>query len=389
MLPQPAIEGGGVFSTCHHLVLFSRAMSKLARFLDGSPKALRRRYERQRRRAACPDKYKPRARARQNSSRRTRLPCCGLERRSCNCAQDVSHLFDVRALKQMFAAIRQSSVRTVRDPKDMAFIITELNGSRMSLRSLLFQAILFRMHSNPAVYLVLAQHVRASSPDDAPPWCFLEQELRGLYRNGDSVWGGMFYPSTLRRAKVGTGRWRNCISRGGAPQPALQAQRDVCALRVVWAALQENKALRAYEADRARLSAKCNAATCSRARHSFAKFYDSFFAAVRVRVRGWWGDYAMKCFLDVPCNLSLAQFNDRHTVFPDMVLSRWPINCPGYAKALKGLLKPKVRSRRMSAGMKTKLLMHVHRVMSRELGAQHHSLSSTLAQLCWQKRARS
>ena len=241
MLPQPAIEGRGGFPTCHQLVLLSRAMSKLARFLDGSPKALRRRYERQRRRTAYPNNYKPRARARQNSSRRTRLPCCGLERRSCNCAQEVVHWFNARALRQMLAAIRQSPVRTVRDPKDMAFIIAELNGSRMSLRALLFQAILFRMHSNPVVYLVLAQHVRASEPDVAPPWCAMEQELRALYRTGDKVWGGMFYPSTLRSAKVGTGRWRNFTSRCGAPQPTLQAQRDVCAFRVVWAALQETQ----------------------------------------------------------------------------------------------------------------------------------------------------
>ena len=78
-------------------------------------------------------------------------------------------MFDARALRKMLAAIRQSPVRTVRDPKDMAFIITELNGARMSLRALLFHAMLFRMHSNPVVYEALAQHVRASSPDVAPP----------------------------------------------------------------------------------------------------------------------------------------------------------------------------------------------------------------------------
>ena len=64
--------------------------------------------------------------------------------------------------------------------------------------------------------------------------------------------------------------------------------------------------------------------------------------------------------------------------FPDMVLSQWPTGCLAYAAALKELLRPKFRPGAMAASRKRDLLMHVHRVMSRELGAQHLSAAPVI-----------
>eukprot|EP00972_Heterocapsa_arctica_P069110 10211440-Heterocapsa_arctica.AAC.1 len=68
-----------------------------------------------------------------------------------------------------------------------------------------------------------------------------------------------------------------------------------------------------------------------RAREAFAAWYDNFYQYIDDRTTGWWGHYAMKCILDVPCNSSLPVLGDTGVLFPDAVLSRWPIHCPAYA----------------------------------------------------------
>jgi len=102
--------------------------------------------------------------------------------------------------------------------------------------------------------------------------------------------------------------------------------------------------------------------------------------------KGWFGDYAMKCILDVGTNCTIKATKDNRQVFPDALLSKWPVNCPGYKTGVKKLLKPKYRTKVMNANLKYKVLMYVHAKLAKRLGAAHHSVSSTLAQMCWQKR---
>ena len=97
--------------------------------------------------------------------------------------------------------------------------------------------------------------------------------------------------------------------------------------------------------------------------------------------------YAMKCILDVGSCVTLHHIRDKRNVFPDEVFSRWPVNCPAYAGGLKKLLTRTYKGKYMKTDLKQKLLMHVHFVVSKKLGGNPpHSLPSTLAQLCWQKR---
>ena len=93
--------------------------------------------------------------------------------------------------------------------------------------------------------------------------------------------------------------------------------------------------------------------------------------------------------LDVACYMSLPSIKDNDSVFPDAVLSRWPINCPAYQPALKQLVKSKFHKQLHDKVLKRQLLMHVHCVLSRRLGANIHNFASTTAQLCWQKRSKS
>ena len=83
--------------------------------------------------------------------------------------------------------------------------------------------------------------------------------------------------------------------------------------------------------------------------------------------------------------MSLPSIGDNDPVCPDGVLSRWPIDCPAYGPALKLLLKPSYRKVTMTKVLKRQLLMRVHLVLSEGLGANSHNLSTTAAQLCWQK----
>ena len=48
-------------------------------------------------------------------------------------------------------------------------------------------------------------------------------------------------------------------------------------------------------------------------------------------------------------------------------------------------MKPKYRTKVMNANLKYKVLMYVHAKLAKRLGAAHHSVSSTQAQICWQK----
>ena len=75
-------------------------------------------------------------------------------------------------------------------------------------------------------------------------------------------------------------------------------------------------------------------------------------------------------------------------MFPDAVLSRWPVGCPAYKPGLKKVLKPAYKKAVLKAGLKYKLLMYVHAKMSKRLGAATHRVPSTLAALCWDKRAK-
>ena len=98
------------------------------------------------------------------------------------------------------------------------------------------------------------------------------------------------------------------------------------------------------------------------------------------------GDYAMKCILDVGLNCMIKATKDNRQVSPAAVLSKWPVNCPAYKTGVKKLLKPKYRTKVMNANLKNKVLMYVHAKLAKRLGAAQHWVSSTLAQMCWEKR---
>ena len=293
------------------------------------------------------------------------------------------------ALQNLVDDIKSRDMLTIMDPKDMSYILCKLQNRRMSIHGFLFQCALFRIYSKPATYESLAKHAGALQPGGkAPDWAGMRATLVQLYAQG-SVFGGMFYPMTLRAGKSKNRGWRTCSN---ATTPAKQAQRDVLAFKIIWegitaGAAQPGESLTEYLKCRKKLSTDNSFEAYQRARAAFAAFYDGLHTHMHSHTKGVWGDYTFKILLDVACNLSLPIIKDTYPVCPDGVLSRWPWNCPAYSLALKRLLKPAQKKKALHATLKRHLLMRVHFHLSARLGANSHNLSSTMAQLCWQKRA--
>ena len=211
-------------------------MESLTRFLDITPAATRRRANRLQKRAIRKvakqnTKRSPAAGAAQArpSRRRTkRLPCCGKERRYCTCGAEVDHMLDTRAQHVLIRDTLSKDLLTSKDPKDMSYILGKLRGRKMSIHCFMFHAALFRMYSKDSTYEALSKHAGALQPGvRKPDWAGLQQTLAHLYREPGCVWGGMFYPATLRRVKLDNDKWKvfSNISAGGAVQPAVQAEK--------------------------------------------------------------------------------------------------------------------------------------------------------------------
>ena len=289
------------------------------------------------------------------------------------------------AVKRFTTGIARRELEVPKDAKDMSFIISKLNKARMSIHNFMFRSVLFRMYSKQSTYEALCNHVGAPQPDSRPPdFKSMEKSLVKLYAARQPVWGGMFYPSTLKAVTFLNGRVKIFPK---PTTPTLQANRDIHVFRTIWSALEKDNTLQAYYNCRRELSRDNAAQQVVAARNAFASWYDSFYDHIATHTKGWFSDYVMKCILDVGCSVTLHHIPDRRTVFPDEVLSKWPVNCPAYGPGLKKLLTRSYKGAPMKRGLKHKLLMHVHCVVSKKLGGNPpHWLSSTLAQLCWEKR---
>ena len=78
------------------------------------------------------------------------------------------------------------------------------------------------MYSKESAHRALGEYVGAAQPGKHEPnWLGMEAALAKLYAESDPVWGGMFYPATLRAAKDKAGRWRKLQ----AATPKQQAKR--------------------------------------------------------------------------------------------------------------------------------------------------------------------
>ena len=359
----------------------------LVRFLDNSESSRHRRGMRILMRSRRASKKTKKARDKRTNRRTKRLPCCGRERRYCSCAADTQHMFSQPVIETLVSHIKETPMLTSNDPKDMAFILPKLDRARISMHRSVLSSALFRMYSKPTTYTALSQYCRNAVANRCDPdWTGMENKLEQLYSSPEPVWGGMFYPATLIAAKSKNGSWKTFRNLRTNKQ---RANRDVHVFKAVWAALCQDGTATAYLIARQRCSTTCwKGEEVEAARAAFAAWYDSFCSHMAANTRGWFGDYAMKCILDVGCNCSIHSTKDSQ-VFPDALLSKWPVSCPSYSAGLRNVLKPKFRTKSRNRKLKYKCLMYLHAVLSKKLGGPGtHRVPCTLAQLCWKKRQR-
>ena len=240
------------------------------------------------------------------------------------------------------------------------------------------------MYSKPVTYMALCKLFDNAGPGQQDPDCDgMVRQLTTLYSSPQPVGGGMFYPATLKAARDNNGRWEWFSNLKTDHQ---RAARDVYVFKVVWTALCKDNTTEAYLKARQRCSTTCwQGGDVQIARDAFAAWCDSFYDHLKQNTHGWFDGYAMKCILDVGCNCSIKLTMDS-PVFPDALVSKWPLKCPTYAEGIRNCLKPRSRNLRFRSDIKYKCLMYIHAVLSKQLGGPGaHRLSSTRAQLCWKK----
>ena len=140
-------------------------------------------------------------------------------------------MLNQKRLDSLVDDTKSREVLTPQDPNDMAYILNKICGRRKSIHGFWFHCALFRMHSNPETYEALTKHAGALQPGgNAPDWAGMQTTLAQLYSEG-KVWGGLFYPSTLRAGKSRGGGWRTFKK---LMTPAQKAARDILAFKIIW-----------------------------------------------------------------------------------------------------------------------------------------------------------
>ena len=147
------------------------------------------------------------------------------------------------AMTQFITGIAQRDILIPTDAKDMAFIITKLDNAPMSIHNFMFRPALFRMYSKPSTYEALCQHVGAPQPDKRPPdFKSMEKALTKAYVAREPIWGGTFYPATLKAVTFLNGKVKLFPK---ATTPTLKANRDIQVFKTIWSALEKDGTLQA------------------------------------------------------------------------------------------------------------------------------------------------
>ena len=106
-------------------------------------------------------------------------------------------MIDQQALAKLAEDTFDRELLTAIDPKDMSYILPELDGSKMGIEAFLFHSVLFRMYSKQSTYEALKKHASALQPGKrGPDWPGMERELTKLYKGSETVWGDVLPSDT-------------------------------------------------------------------------------------------------------------------------------------------------------------------------------------------------
>ena len=205
------------------------------------------------------------------------------------------------------------------------------------------RAIAFKRFGNVETW----KCIRSAFPPMARPrWAYLRKALQGRMDAGLAIFGGLYYPSVLRKYWDGQA-W---VDAGTLSLP----EREVLSLRIMWDNLPLN-ALKGY--------------VMAPSAATFTKLYDGMLERIRAVSTGILGDYQWKCVLDI---LVMCDFvADEH-------ISRWPLG-PGTRSALQRVFPG------LPAGLQINALYWCHREFAKFAGGRFR-FPESIMHLCWNER---
>lgn len=313
-----------------------------ARFLAGSNDALRRRYNRTYQRSRVqPSRQDTRA-----GSRHKRYPCCGKRRNQCACDWAVirQHL-NRNELSAFKERLNRATLLRATDCEDTRFFLDLYAGQDVPLNTFFMMCLAYRRFNRPSTWQTLEENRWLGAGLSAPRWHTLRAALARLFAARTPVFGGVFYPATLR-AFMRAGRW---VSIGNMSQ----ANRETLTLQLMWNAIPQDAV---------------NQYANTPGPGTFAVLYDTFMANMAATTRGIFSEYSMKLVLDLlVCSGRVADWH----------LVRWPTGCPGYAPTMRRLF-PQLPKQEWLRGLHW---------LFREIGPLHSlSMPEVMMHLCWDKR---
>ena len=331
------------------------------RFLAQSPADNKRRRQRQlmrnrRKRAAAAGsevvkkQRKPAAVDNRPGSRHRLFPCCGKRKALCRCDYTELHdTVDQDALDDFMNYLGNANLLTIKDTVDTGFFLSTVDITQLSMSMAFRYCLVFRRFNNHCTWCALMPYITSAQVN----FHGIRKALQRIIDADEKIFGGLFYPATLRKYKMlPERRWRACKGMGAA-------DRETLSLRLLLSAIP---------------SRECSSYDKNPSRENWRMFVERYQANVQSTTAGLFSEYSMKCALDCLVLGSPSRF-------PDVMISVWPSDCKGYVSALRKLWRVSVlRDQRFLA------LCYIFMLVSRHHGGRLR-FPEVCMHLCWMKRA--
>ena len=283
-------------------------------------------------------------------SRHRLYPCCGKRKALCTC--DYTQLHDTLnhdALRDLINYLSTADLLTVKDTVDSGVFLSSVDIQHLSMSMAFRYCLVFRRFSNHSTWAALMPCIRSARVN----WNGIRKALQNIIDSDEKMFGGLFYPATLRKYRMlPERRWRACKRMGAA-------DRETLSLRLLLSAIP---------------SKECANYDKNPSRENWRMFVERYQSNVASTTRGLFSDYGMKCALDCLVLGSASRF-------PDSMISVWPTDCSGYVKAFKKLWRVSVpRDQRFLA------LCYIFMEVSKHHGGRLR-FPEVCMHLCWMLRA--
>ena len=283
-------------------------------------------------------------------SRHRIYPCCGKRKALCRCNYTpLRDTLNRDAFRDFIKYLHTAILLTIHGTVDTGPFLSSVNMQHLSTARAFRYCLVFRRFSHHLTWAALMPCITSEQVN----WNGIRKALQHITDSDEKLFGGMFYPATLRRYRMQSqDTWR-------LVEGMSAAERETLSLRLLLSAIP---------------SKQCAKYDKEPNRASWRMFVEQYQANVKSTTVGLFSDYAMKCALDCLVLSSASRF-------PDGMISTWPCHCDGYVSAFKKLWKaPVPRDQRFLA------LCYIFMEVSKHHGGRLR-FPEVCMHLCWMHRA--